>query len=217
MVLNCQALLFGMDGVLIDSTPAVVRVWRQWALERGFDPDTVVHVAQGRPSLSTIRDLLPHGNHELENREVERREIEDLAGIVPLPGAERLLRSLPRQRRAIVTSCPRPLAEVRIAAAGLPVPDLFITASDITNGKPHPEPYLKAAARLGFPSNHCIVVEDVPAGIRAGKAAKARVIGFTTTSPVAELTAAGADWIGPGCANLALLASSGAGMDLALD
>ena len=215
MVLNCQALLFDMDGVLIDSTPAVVRVWRQWALEKGFDPDTVVHMAHGRPSLSTIRDLLPHGDHALENREVERREIEDLAGIVPLPGAECLLRSLPRQRWAIVTSCTRPLAEVRIAAAGLPVPDLFITASDITNGKPHPEPYLKAAARLGFAAAQCIVVEDVPAGIRSGKAAGARVIGFTTTSPVAELTAAGADWILPGCANLAFVAASDFGMDLA--
>ncbi len=216
MVLNCQALLFDMDGVLIDSTPAVIRVWRQWALEKGFDPDTVVHMAHGRPSLSTIRDLLPNGDHARENREVERREIEDLAGIVPLPGAERLLRSLPRQRWAIVTSCTRPLAEVRIAAAGLPIPDLFITASDITNGKPHPEPYLNAASRLGFPAAQCIVVEDVPAGIRSGKAAGARVIGFTTTGPVDELTAAGADWILPGCANLAFVAETNSGMDLAV-
>ncbi len=208
MEILCSALLFDMDGVLIDSTPAVERVWRGWAIERGFDPDMVVRIAHGRPSLSTIKDLLPQADaaeHEIANREVERREIEDLAGVVALPGAEALLRSLPHDRWAIVTSCTRPLAEVRIAAAGLPLPDLFITSSDVTHGKPHPEPYLTGAAKLGFTAAECVVLEDVPAGIRAGKDAGCRVIAFTTTRPRAELLTAGADWLMAGCASLRLM------------
>jgi len=94
----CSALLFDLDGVLIDSTPAVTRVWRQWAIAHGFDPDDVVRKAHGRPSISTIRDYLPHANHEAENREVERREIADLNGVVPLPGARELLDALPPDR-----------------------------------------------------------------------------------------------------------------------
>ncbi|HSB75666.1 MAG TPA: HAD family hydrolase, partial [Terriglobales bacterium] len=113
MEIACAALLFDMDGVLIDSTPAVARVWGQWARERGFDPAMVVRLAHGRPSLSTVRDLLPHADHEAENREVERREIADLEGVVLLPGSKRLLASLPPQRYAIVTSSTRKLAEVR--------------------------------------------------------------------------------------------------------
>ena len=219
MEISCAALLFDMDGVLIDSTPAVERVWRGWAIERGFDPDTVVRMAHGRPSLSTIKDLMPHADaaeHEAANREVERREMEDLAGVVPLPGAEALLRSLPRDRWAIITSCTRPLAEVRIAAAGLPVPDLFITSSDVTHGKPHPEPYLTGAAKFGVRAEDCVVLEDVPAGIRAGKAAGARVLGFTTTIPREELMEAGADLLLEGCASLSLVSYGARGLVLAV-
>lgn len=203
--LHSGALLFDMDGVLIDSTPAVARVWRRWALERGFNPEEVVARAHGRPSLTTVREYLPNADHETENREVERREIEDLEGVVPLPGALDLLASLPPQRWTIVTSCTRRLAEVRIKAAGLPVPPLWITSSDITNGKPHPEPYRKAAALLGFAAEDCVVVEDAPAGIRSGKAAGARVIAFLTTAAAPELQAAGADYILRNCADVHLL------------
>jgi mannitol-1-/sugar-/sorbitol-6-phosphatase len=197
---QCDALLFDMDGVLIDSTPAVARVWTGWALERGFDPEDTVQRAHGRPSLSTIRELLPHADHEKENREVERREIEDLEGVIPLPGTAALLAALPRDRWTIVTSCTRALAEVRLRAAGLPAPSRFITASDVQNGKPHPEPFLKAASVLGVDSHNSVVVEDAPAGIRAGKAAGARVIAFPTTAPRAELQGAGANWVVANCA-----------------
>jgi sugar-phosphatase len=200
--IRCAALLFDLDGVLIDSTPAVERVWRRWAIEHGFDPEEVVAHAHGRPSLTTVREYLPNADHEAENREVERREIEDLEGIVPLAGAGELLASLPTDRWTIVTSCTRPLAEVRIKAAGLPLPEKIITASDITHGKPHPEPFLKGAAVLGFPPGQCVVLEDVPAGVRAGKAAGARVIAFTTTFPESALREAGADWILSNCADL---------------
>jgi sugar-phosphatase len=213
--LRCSALLFDMDGVLVNSTPAVARVWRGWALEHGFDPDEVVARAHGRPSLTTIREYLPHADHEAENREVERREIEDLEGVIPLPGALELLASLPADRWTIVTSCTRPLAEVRIKAAGLPLPKKLITSNDIVHGKPHPDPYLKGAAVLGFSSADCVVIEDVPAGIRSGKAAGARVIAFTTTTTEAPLREAGADWIIPNCASIELI-SSNDGLLLAL-
>jgi sugar-phosphatase len=201
----CAALLFDMDGVLIDSTPAVARVWRSWAIEHGFNPEEVVAKAHGRPSLTTVREYLSNADHEAENREVERREIEDLEGVVPLPGALDLLASLPEDRWTIVTSCTRPLAEVRIRAAGLPLPKKLITSNDITHGKPHPEPYLKGAAVLGFSAAECIVLEDVPAGVRAGKAAGAKVIAFKTTVQEAALREAGPDWVLNNCADIRLL------------
>jgi sugar-phosphatase len=200
--IRCSALLFDLDGVLIDSTPAVARVWHRWALEHGFDPETVVHMAHGRPSRTTIRELLPAADIDLEDREVERREIEDLDGVVLLPGAQQLLNALPPERWTIATSCTRPLAEVRLRAAGLPIPRNMITSTDVKAGKPHPEPYLKAATKLGFAASECIVVEDAPAGIRAGKAAGARVIAFPTTMSRRDLEEAGADWMVRNCADI---------------
>jgi sugar-phosphatase len=199
---RCAALLFDLDGVLINSTPAVARVWHRWAVEHGFDPEEVVPRAHGRPSLTTVREYLPNADHEAENREVERREIEDLEGVVPLPGALDLLASLPPDRWTIVTSCTRKLAEVRIRAAGLPLPEEFISANDITKGKPHPEPYLKGSAVLGLASTECVVFEDVPAGVKAAKAAGSRVIAFTTTVQPTLLHEAGADWILRSCADV---------------
>jgi sugar-phosphatase len=214
--LHCAALLFDMDGVLINSTPAVARVWRRWAVEHGFNPDEVVARAHGRPSLTTVREYLPNADHEAENREVERREIEDLKGVVPLPGALDLLASLPLDRWTIVTSCTRRLAEVRIKAAGLPLPKTLITSNDITHGKPHPDPYLKGASILGFPAVECIVLENVPAGVRSGKAAGARVIAFKTTVPESALREAGADWVVNNCADIRLtFANEGLNLTLA--
>jgi sugar-phosphatase len=206
-----------MDGVLIDSTPAVTRVWTHWAIAHGFDPDEVVRKAHGRPSIATIRDYLPHGDHETENREVERREIEDLEGVVTLPGARELLCALPTDRWTVVTSCTRPLAEVRLRAAGLPIPKRLLTCDDVQNGKPDPEPYLKGASLLGVSAGDCVVVEDVPAGIRAGKAAGARVIACRTTVSEPELKDAGADWIVDGCKAIALTDVSGASRGLMLE
>lgn len=214
--LRAAALLFDLDGVLINSTPAVARVWRRWAVERGFNPEEVVARAHGRPSLTTVREYLPNSDHEAENREVERREIADLEGVVPLPGALHLLSSLPKDRWTIVTSCTRPLAEVRIRAAGLPLPQKMITSTDITNGKPHPEPYLKGAAMLGFPAHQCIVLEDVPAGVRSGKAAGCRVIAFRTTVQDTLLRDAGADHILNNCADIEVASAPKDGLILSL-
>jgi len=200
--IRCQAMLFDMDGVLVDSTDAVARVWRKWAIARGFDPDEVVRAAHGRPSIDTVRDFLPNADSNAENLEVERQEIEDIEGVVPIAGAQDLVKSLPVGRWTVVTSATRPLAEVRLRVAGIPALPTLITSGDIRQGKPHPEPYVKAAARLGFAAPDCIVVEDAPAGIRAGKAAGARVIGFPTTSVRSELKQAGADWVVRNCADI---------------
>lgn len=214
-MIHAAALLFDLDGVLINSTPAVARVWRQWAIEHGFNPDEVVARAHGRPSLTTVREYLPNADHHAENREVERREIADLEGVIPLPGALDLLSSLPEDRWTIVTSCTRPLAEVRIKAAGLPLPKKMITSNDIMHGKPNPEPFLKGAAVLGFPAGDCVVFEDVPAGVRAGKSAGARVIAFTTTVKEQALKEAGATWILKNCADVHVT-NHGADLTLAL-
>jgi sugar-phosphatase len=193
-----------MDGVLIDSTPAVERVWSVWAREHGLDPAQVIAHVHGRPSISTIRCFLPDSDCEMEKRDVERREIEDTEGIVLLPGAAELLRSLPKDRWTIATSCTRSLAEVRLRAAGLPIPERMVTSTDVSFGKPHPEPFVKAAANLGFSASECIVVEDVAAGVRAGKSAGARVIGVRTTVCDSELREACADFILDSCADISL-------------
>ena len=206
--LPCAAVLFDMDGVLIDSTPAVARVWRHWAIDHGFDPDEVVSRAHGRPSLTTVREYLPDSDYVAENRVVEQREIEDLEGVVPLPGSLELLSALPSDRWTIVTSATLALAQVRLRSARLPVPHRLITASDVTHGKPHPEPYLKAAQALSFAAAQCVVVEDVPAGIQSGRAAGAKVIAVTTTVPATALQQAGADWIVQNCSSIRLLDST---------
>ena len=201
---TCSGFLFDLDGVLVDSTPAVARVWSKWAVAHGFDPEETVKKAHGRPSIATIRDLLPGADAVKENEVVLRGEIEDTDGVIPLRGARELLNSIPEGRWALVTSCSRPLAEVRLRTAGLPIPDRMITSDDVRNGKPDPEPYKKGSALLGFPASKCVVFEDAPAGIRAGKAAGAMVIALTSTSPPEELDEAGADWIITGYDQLSL-------------
>jgi mannitol-1-/sugar-/sorbitol-6-phosphatase len=214
----CKAVLFDMDGVLVDSTPAVARVWRKWAAEHGFDPEHVAHIAQGRPSITTVRELLPYSDHEAENRIVERMEMEDLEGIVACPGAADLLRSLPADRWVLVTSSTRPLAMVRLRAGGHAVPRFVITGSDISHGKPHPEPFQKAAAMVGFPPSECLVIEDTPAGIQAGKAAGCRVLALRTTMPESILVEARPDWIASSCAAVDFVGTTSEGdLRLSLD
>lgn len=195
MHLIASGLLFDLDGVLVDSTPAITRIWEQWAREFGFPPEETAREAHGRPSLESIRELLPEADHEELNRDLEQREIDDTEGVVPLPGIVRLLESLPQDRWTIVTSCTLPLAEARIRAGGLNFPPRMITSSDITNGKPHPEPFLKGAEALGFDATECIAFEDAPAGVRSAKAAGAKVVALRSTTSDEELLAAGADWI----------------------
>jgi sugar-phosphatase len=190
-----RGILFDLDGVLVDSTPAVARCWARWAVQFGFNADEVVHRAHGRPSIVTLRELMPKGDYEQENRKMEQWEIEDTDGVVPLPGVLDLLHGLPPQQWAIVTSCTRPLAEVRIRVAGLPWPKQLVTSADVQRFKPDPDPYLKGAELLRLAAADCVVVEDAPAGIRSGRAAGSRVLALRTTEADELLTAAGATWI----------------------
>ena len=213
--ISCSGLLFDLDGVLVDSTPAVARVWSKWALAHGFDPEETVRKAHGRPSLTTIKELLPNSADPIaENEIVLRGEIEDTDGVVPLAGVCDFLASIPSDRWALVTSCSKPLAHVRLKAAGIPIPKKMITSDDVLRGKPDPEPYVKGAALLGFAASECVVFEDAPAGIRAGKSAGARVLALPTTASENELRAAGADWILPGYSHLSVASANGGGMKL---
>lgn len=206
--ISCRALLFDMDGVLVDSTPAVARVWARWALKHNLDPDYAILHAHGRTSLTSIQELLPHADpsvHLAENDWMERAEIEDIDDVIALPGARELLSAIPPSQFAVVTSATRALAEVRLRAAGLwQYIQHLVTASDITRGKPDPEPYLKGAAALYLHPQFCVVIEDAPSGTRAGKAAGARVLALRTTTTDNDLLAAGADWIVNDCASLHL-------------
>jgi sugar-phosphatase len=202
----CKGLLIDMDGVLVDSTPAVARVWSRWALKHNMDPDYAVQFAHGRTSLVSIRELLPHADpavHLTENAWMERAEMEDLAGVVALPGAKELLAALSPDQLTVVTSATRPLAEVRLRATGLwEYVHHLVTASDIQGSKPDPEPYQKGAAAIHLHPQMCIVMEDAPSGTRSGKAAGARVLAVRTTTDDQALLAAGADWIVNDCSSL---------------
>ena len=202
----CRGLLIDMDGVLVDSTPAVARVWARWAARYNMDPVYVTAFAHGRTSHASIKELLPDASLEVHNEEdlwMLHAEIEDIADVIALPGARELLAAVPSSQRVVVTSAARNLAEVRLRAAGVwDLVHLLITSSDIQNGKPHPEPYLKGAAALQLPPADCVVIEDAASGIHAGKSAGARVLAIRTTSTDAELLAAGADWIANDCASL---------------
>lgn len=182
-----QAILFDLDGVLVDSTTCAGRIWKIWAQEQGLDPERMVQMAHGRPTIETIRTVAPHLDAQFETDKVEEREVNDVDGLRALLGARELLTDLPPDRYAIVTSGSRRLATARLRAAGLPVPARMITADDITRGKPHPEPYLAGARLLGYEPQDCLVFEDAPAGIQAAKAAGMTVIAFPTTYPLDAL------------------------------
>jgi mannitol-1-/sugar-/sorbitol-6-phosphatase len=208
----CKGLLLDMDGVLVDSTPAVARVWTRWAIRHNLDPDYAVMAAHGRTTLTSIQELLPHADpaiHLAENDWMERAEIEDVDDVTALPGAKELLGAIPTSQFAIVTSATRALAEVRLRAAGVwQHIQHLVTASDIQRSKPDPEPYLKGAAALHLHPQFCVVLEDAPSGIRSGKSAGARTLALRTTTRDNELLAAGADWIANDCASLHLAASA---------
>ncbi len=192
MTFTCQAFLFDVDGVLVDSTPSVARIWRQWALLRNLDPELVIAHAHGRRSIETIRLFAPALDAEQENIKVENMEITDKDGIVAIPGALDLIHQLPDNRFAVVTSGTRPLAQARLQYAGFPWPRHSVTAEDVVHGKPSPEPYLKGAALLGVSAADCLVFEDMPAGIQSARAAGMRVIGLSTTLSPEELKTADA-------------------------
>jgi mannitol-1-/sugar-/sorbitol-6-phosphatase len=192
---TCNAILFDLDGTLINSIAVVERQWRNWAARHGLAAEPILHVMHGRPALETMRELLPgHSAAALATEAdwLEGEEAADTDGVVEITGATDLLRSLPAERWAIATSGTIPVASARLRHVGLPLPRVLITASDVIHGKPHPEPYLRAAAGLGVAPESCIVVEDTPAGIASGRAAGMQVIAIATTYGPDRLTQANA-------------------------
>ncbi len=165
---------------------------RPWASQHHLDAAYVVHIGHGRPTVETVRLVASHLDAPHQAELIEQAEIADVAGLALLPGARALLAALPPDRYTIVTSGGRRLATTRLHAVGLPIPPTMITASDITRGKPDPQPYLAGAAALGFDPRTCLVFEDSPSGIRAAQAAGATVIALPTTYPQDELSNANA-------------------------
>jgi mannitol-1-/sugar-/sorbitol-6-phosphatase len=192
MRLVADAVLFDIDGTLVDSTGAVERTWRTWAGRYGLDAEEILRVCHGRRTEDTVAAFLPSPARAAAVAELTALELADLDDVLALPGTRELLAGLPADRWAAVTSGPRPLMEARLAAAGLPRPGVLISAEAVAVGKPDPEGYLAAAAALGRDVRKCVVVEDAPAGIRAGRAAGAYVLAVATSHPAAELTEADA-------------------------
>ena len=186
----CSAILFDLDGVLVDSTRSVERQWRAWAREQGIDGDRVIAVGHGVRAVEVIRAVAPRLDAEAEVRKLESREAEDRDGVVVMPGAVELVSMIPQGRWCVVTSGTRHLASARLGLAGIPDPKVLVTAEDVACGKPHPEPYLKGAELLGVSPGECLVIEDAPAGIRSAHAGGMKAIGLTSTYPASALSEA---------------------------
>jgi sugar-phosphatase len=191
-IFSCSAILFDLDGVLVDSTRAVDREWREWARRKGVDGDAVMAIAHGVRTIEVIQRVAPHLEAEAEVLELESREADHQEGVCVMPGAVALVHSIPEGRWGVVTSGTPLLASARLRFCGLPVPKVLVTADDVAHGKPHPEPYLKGAGRLGFSPADCLVIEDAPAGIQSARAAGTTVIGITSTYGVSALEQANA-------------------------
>lgn len=213
--LDVRGVLFDMDGVLMSSLGSVERSWHKYALSRDLDPQYAIEIAHGRRAIETIRHLRPDLDDVAELRVIEDLEVEDTAGLVVLPGVQRMLAALPENSWAIVTSATERLARSRLAVAGIKIPKHFITGDTVTHGKPHPEPYLRGAALLGADPQDCVVVEDAPAGVAAGKAAGCRVLAVLTTHPPETLGQA--DWRVPTLANVETVAQADGRVKLAFD
>ena len=182
-------ILFDLDGVLVDSTECVERSWRTWAVRRGLDPERVMQVAHGRRTIETVALVAPHLSLADEVAALEGVEAQTTEGVYEIPGARELLERLPGDAWAIVTSGVRAVATLRIRHTGLPMPRVLVCADEINRGKPDPEGYLTAAARLGRVPADCVVIEDTPPGLEAARAAGMRSIGIAGTYPASALIA----------------------------
>jgi sugar-phosphatase len=187
---RCAAVLFDLDGVLVDSRACIEGVWRAWAAGKGLDPEPFIRIAHGRRTSETLRTVAPDLDVPAEVAALDRLEETETNGIHPVPGADELLRAIPATRWAIVTSGSRCVASLRLGVVGLPVPNVFITSDAVRQGKPAPEGYLAAAARLGLEPSSCVAVEDSPPGIAAARAAGMRVIALLTTHQDRDLAQA---------------------------
>jgi len=184
-----EAVLFDLDGVLVDSTASVTRSWSRWAVEYGVSAQALQE-NHGQPAQALVERLLGAEQVAAGLARIEDIEIEDAASVAAIPGAHEAFGGLPEHRRAVVTSGTPPIATARLRTAGFPLPATLVTADDVPRGKPDPAPYLLAAERLGLPPQRCLAVEDAPAGIASAQAAGCQVLAVTGTAPAEELAAA---------------------------
>lgn len=189
---HCRAILFDLDGVLVDSAKCVEKTWREWATRYRLDPEHVIALAHGRRAIETVRLVAPQLIAEAELASLAASEATTSEGVYEIMGARELLELLPAGKWGVVTSGIRAVAEFRLRYTRLPVPSVMICADEIARGKPDPEGYLNAAARLGHSGADCLVIEDAPAGIEAAHAAGMRAIAITSTYPCERLTTADA-------------------------
>lgn len=173
---DCDAILFDLDGVLVDSRQCVEKLWVDWAEHRGIDPGLVLCDLHGKRAVETVRRVAPHLDADAEAAELAETEAGLTQGLAQIPGAADLLRSIPMGDWAIATSGSRATATTRLNFGRLPFPAALVSSEDVGKGKPDPEPYLLAAKKLGVDPTRCVVVEDAPAGIQAGKAGGMRVV-----------------------------------------
>jgi sugar-phosphatase len=202
---TAKGILFDMDGVLVSSIESVVRSWRRWAKLYNLPNAEAFEMPHGVRAKEIIQTLLPDVDLQEAVRVIEDIEVQDLADLRVLPGVKSLLAGLPAERWAIVTSSTQRLLLARLGAAGLPVPQRIISGDMVERGKPDPEPYRRGAELLGFRPEECVVVEDAPAGVGAGKAAGCRVLGVLGTHSTAELHEA--DWVAESLEGLAVKAN----------
>jgi sugar-phosphatase len=187
--MRVEGVLCDLDGVLVDSTAAVLRGWRRFAERHELDWDLVERTIHGRPARSSVELLVPHSDVDAETALIAQWELTDLDDIRPLPGARELRELLPEHRFAVVTSCDEPLARARLEAAGIAPPRALITVESVTRGKPDPECYLAGAQLLGLPPERCLAIEDAPLGLEAARAAGTTTVALTTTHGSDELEA----------------------------
>ncbi len=186
--LTCGAILFDLDGTLIDSAASIEFALRVWCAEHNLDVKDFMHKAQGRRTIDSIRLLTPQLDALREAQKLEDLECSAVDGLVAFNGAHEIINTLPTDCWAVVTSGGHRLASRRLSYAGIKIPEVFITAEDVQEGKPHPEGYMKAADALGINYANCLVIEDAPAGIQAARAAGMKVIAVATTHSARELT-----------------------------
>ncbi|MGI5321811.1 HAD-IA family hydrolase [Actinomadura nitritigenes] len=190
VTLPCTAVLFDVDGTLVDSTPLVEAAARVWAAEHGLDAGEFLSGAHGRRTSDRVADFLPADRVAAATARLDALEAERTDGITALPGALALLTAMGGMPWAMVTSMDKEQLRVRTGVAGVPLPPVAVTAEDVARGKPDPAGYLLAAGRLGVDPSACVVVEDAPAGIAAGRAAGATVLAVGTSHDRAQLTGA---------------------------
>lgn len=192
MELTCSAVLFDLDGVLVDSAPVIERHWQRWGDRHGVPLSRIMALAHGRPSVEVMAAVAPHLDAAVEAHLMEAAAAVDEDGLTIFDAARSLLAGLPDGRWAVVTSGNGLTASTRLRLGQFAVPPVLVTADDVAHGKPHPEPYLRAAGLLGVDPAACIVVEDAPAGIEAGRAAGMRVVAVASTHTPEQLAAADA-------------------------